>query len=447
MPEEKKKPTVRRPRKKTTKTTSKSTVKVTRSRKVSPVSDKNLLDLSHTFSAPVVEDFVFPEAPHVEPEIIAKPPRLSSRLYRVISLPFVVLSLLFLGLVIYVTVIRLDITIVPKVKTVEATTNFTVYDRPKEYQVPSGSTLGLVRAMDIEYTQVSPASGKKVTGAEVSGTVVLINNYSKDQPLVASTRLLTPDNQLLRLTETVVVPAGGKITASVYAETSDPSFTLTDTRLTIPGLWAGLQNQIYGEAKIGSVTYKEKAEYSITQTDIDQAVINGKTSLLAKAKADIEAAYAAYDQTLYEIDEESLVFTVDGKVGDTKEEVTVKLTAEIIVVAFNKDTVAGVLGTALSAAGSSDDGLSEAAGPNFSIISADVQQNVAEVQVETSGTTIAQSGDEIINTKKIVGLRRNQLEAYLQTQPEVESYELTFYPAFWQWSPYFANKIFVSIKE
>ncbi len=443
MPEEKKKPTVKRPRKKTTKTT----VKVTRSRKVSRAQDNNLLDLSNAFSTPVVEESVFPELLQPEPPIIAQPTRWSSRLYSRISVPFVVLSLLFLGLVLYATFIRLDITIVPRVKTVEAKTNFTVYDRPEDYEVPVGSTLGLVRGMDIEYTQVSPSSGKKVTGAEVSGTVVLINNYTKDQPLVATTRLLTPNNQLLRLTESVVVPAGGSITASVYAETADPSFTLTNTKLTIPGLWAGLQDKIYAEAKIGSVTYREKAEFSITQTDIDQAITTGKTALLEKAKKDIETAYASYDQTLYTLDEESLVIMINGQVGEVKDEVSVKLTGTITVVAFNKATVSGVLGTALTAAGSADDGLSETANPKFTIISADVKQNVAEIQVETSGTSVATSGEGIINPKKIVGLRRNQLEAYIQSQPDIESYELTFYPAFWQWSPYFANKISVSIKK
>jgi len=443
MPEEKKKPTVKRPRKKTTKTT----VKVTRSRKVSRAQDSNLLDLSNAFSTPVVEESVFPELLQPEPPIIAQPTRWSSRLYSRISVPFVVLSLLFLGLVLYATFIRLDITIVPRVKTVEAKTNFTVYDRPEDYEVPVGSTLGLVRGMDIEYTQVSPSSGKKVSGAEVSGTVVLINNYTKDQPLVASTRLLTPNNQLLRLTESVVVPAGGSITASVYAETADPSFTLTNTKLTIPGLWAGLQDKIYAEAKIGSVTYREKAEFSITQTDIDQAISTGKAALLEKAKKDIETAYASYDQALYTLDEESLVITINGQVGEVKDEVSVKLAGIIIVVAFNKATISGVLGTALTAAGSADDGLSETANTKFTIISADVKQNVAEIQVETSGTSVATSGEGIINPKKIVGLRRNQLQAYIQSQPDIESYELTFYPAFWQWSPYFANKISVPIKK
>jgi hypothetical protein len=444
MPEAKKKPTVKRPRKKTTATA----VKVTRSRKVSSLPDKNLLDLTTSLPpmvSEVSEEFIFPEPE--QSNIITKPTRWSSRLYSRISLSFVILSLLCLGVVVYATYMRLEITVVPKVKNVEAKTNFTVFDRPEDYEVPAGTTLGLVRAMDIEYTQAAAASGKKVTGAEVAGTVQLVNNYTKDQPLVATTRLLTPNNQLLRLTESVVVPAGGSISAPVYAETADPSFTLANTRLTIPGLWAGLQDKIYGEAKVGSVTYKEKAEFSITQTDIDQAMTRGKEALIEKAKTDIETAYASYDQKLYQLDEASLVTTVDGEVGELRNDLSVTLSGSITVVAFNKANISGLLGTALTAAGSPDDGLGDSSNPVFSIISADVSQNVADVQVETSGTTIATSGESIINPKKIIGLRRNQLEAYIQSLPEVESYELKFRPAFWQWSPYIANKISISLKK
>lgn len=440
MPEEKKKPTIKRPRKKSVQTT----VKVTRSRKTSPTPEKNFLDLTSAIPFQPAEEPTF--IPENSSKEVVRPPRRSSRIYSRISVSFVILSLLCLCIVIYVTYIRLDITIMPRVKTVEAKTTFSVFDRPENYEVPAGTTLGLVRGMDVEYTQVSPSTGKKVSGAEVSGTVLLINNYTKDQPLVATTRLLTPNNQLLRLTESVVVPAGGNVEASVYAETVDPSFTLANTRLTIPGLWAGLQDKIYGEAKIGSVTYKEKAEFSVTQADIDEAIHRGKDALLEKAKNDIETAYASYDQKLYELDEASLVTTINGDVGEVRNDVSVTLTGTVTVVAFNKANISGILGTALSAAGSPDDGLADSANPAFSIVTADVKQNVAEVQVETSGNSIASSGTEIINPKKIVGLKRNQLEAYINSLPEVESYELKFRPDFWPWAPYISSKISVFLK-
>lgn len=445
MPEEKKKKTTtpkrpRSPRKKTAKTA----VKVTRSKKITPAPAENLLDLSRVITPSVNEEIIFPKIESA-PVIIPERPR-SSRIYSRISLSFVFLSLLCLVIVMYVTYVRLDILITPQVKQVEAKTNFTIYDRPDNYEVPAGSILGMVRGMEVEYTQISPASEKKISGAEVSGSVVIINNYSKDQPLVATTRLLTPDNQLLRLTESVVVPAGGSVEASVYAETADPSFTLTNTRLTIPGLWAGLQDKIYAEAKIGAVTYKEKAEYSITQNDIDQAIARGKAGLIEKARIEIDSVYSSYDQKLYELDESSLKIEIDGKVGEVKNEVEAIISGTVKVIAFNQKEISGTLGTALSAAGSLDNSNDSLAQPRFTVMSADIKNNLAEVEVVTSGSSVVTSGQEIINPKKIVGLKRNQLEAYLQNIPEIKSFELRFRPSFWQWSPYLEDRIFIYIK-
>ncbi len=442
---------VTKPRKKSTP----STVKVTRIRKRVIAKPESIIDLRNNFSEPeyeqpVVED-IFDESifspEEVASEKISEPPkRWSSRLYRNIAVTFVVLSIASLALVAYLTYIRLDIIVEPMVSVVNAKTTFKVYDRPEDYELPAGTTLGLVREMEVESTETVSSTGKKVTGAEVSGTVRIINNYTKNQPLVATTRLLTPNNQLLRLTESVTVPAGGEVQASVYAETADPSFTLADTKLTIPGLWSGLQDKIYAEAKIGSVKYKEKADLFITQADIDQAVQVAKVSILEKAKQDINNVYSAYDQKLFTLKDTLLKTEITGEAGEVKDSVSVTVTGLVTVVAFNSSTVTGIVDTALTAAGSAEAIENQEKKPAFEIVSADPKDNVAEISAITSGLSTPKTVDAIIDLKKIHNLRRNQLEAYLNESPNISSYELKFRPSFWPWSPMLADRIFVSVK-
>lgn len=452
---EKKKPTkvtrVVKPRKKSLP----SAVKVTRSRKISSAVPENVIDLSDTFSENLFDESFFDEVvsekiestpSFIPPKISKSTPRWSSRLYRNIALTFVILSLLSLGLVVYMTFIRLDIIVEPEVQAVDAKATFKVYDRPEDYQLPNGNILGLVREMEVEYSSVVPASGKKVTGAEVSGTVNIINNYTKDQPLVATTRLLTPNNQLLRLTESVVVPAGGEVEASVYAETADPSFTLANTRLTIPGLWAGLQDKIYAEAKVGQVGYKEKGEVFIAQADIDAASAGAKSGLIEKAKSEIDNAYSTYDQKLFIVNESSIKIEIIGEAGEVKDSVTVQMTGSVNVVAFDSGKVSGIIGTSLSAAGSADTIEKSSVQPKFEIVSADSKENIAEISVTSSGLSTPKTSNNIIDRKKIIGLRRKQLEAYLNESPNIKSYELKYRPSFWLWSPHFIDRIFVSIK-
>ena len=58
---------------------------------------------------------------------------------------------------------------------------------------------GSVHELNLEITKTYRTTGEEYIGEEISGKVFLINNYTKDQPLVATTRLLTADNKLYRL--------------------------------------------------------------------------------------------------------------------------------------------------------------------------------------------------------------------------------------------------------
>jgi hypothetical protein len=359
-----------------------------------------------------------------------------------------VLAIIILSVVGYFALVRLDIKVVPKVLPIAAKASFTIYDRPDNYTLPAGSILGLVREMDIEYKGTTPASDEKVIGAEVSGKVTIINKYIKDQPLVATTRLLTSTNQLLRLKDSVVVPAGGSIEANVYGDSTDPSFTLADSKLTIPGLWAGLQDKIYAEAKAGEVSYREKKQATVTQSDLDQAVATAKKALLDKAAADIETTYAAYDEKLYQLDDQSIAFSFDAKPGDQKAEVNITMSAKVIVVAFKKDSLANLNQTTLESAVGQGQSIVEDSSttPSFKIISADTKQNIANVELDVDGSSSALSPEDLVDRQKIVGLNDDQIKNYLNSLPNIESYELHFSPSFIKIAPQLVDRISVTIK-
>ncbi len=369
------------------------------------------------------------------------------RLYRKIAVSFVVLSLVALAAVGYFAVVRLDIAVTPRETAVEGTTSFKVYDRPADYAVPAGSTLGVVRALEAEASVTQAASGKKVSGAELSGTVTLVNGYIKDQPLVATTRLLTPDGQLLRLRNTVTVPAGGQVEAEVYGEASDPSFSLADSRLTIPGLWAGLQDKIYADAKAGSVRYQEKGTSFVTADDIAAATILAKAALLEKAKQDIEETYADYSEKLFSLDEKSLKVVASAKADDEATGFKATASGTITIVAFKRDSVKDFTNTALSAAVPNGVEVDAAAArPAFSILQADTEDNIAEVSMKTAASAAASDPEALIDRTKIISLRRPQLEGYLKSLPMIESYELKFTPSFWPLTPSLADRITVHLK-
>ncbi len=421
-------------------------IKVKRSKKsiVTPV--EHVIDLSPMQPAPIYDE---PLVRQTIEQKINDSVRWPFVLYRRIALTFVILSLIALAAVAYISLVKVDITVSPRATTVEAQTIFKVYDRPESYDVPDDGVLGLVREMTVEYTQTSPATEKTVSGAEVSGKVEIINTYTKDQPLVATTRLQTSDGQILRLRNSVLVPAGGSVSAEVYADgINDPSFTLADSRLTIPGLWAGLQDKIYAQAKANEVSYKEKAELSVTQADIDEAIRRGKAALVEKAQQDIETVYASYNQKLYQLDENSVSYTVDSKAGDVRPEISVSFKANVSVVAFNDDSLKAKAAAALDQA-AADAGVVSSDQPAkalYTLRSVDVSQNIAEISAQAAATASVTNAASLIDTAKITLLSRAQLDSYLQGLKGVEEYKVVFHPSFWPWTPLLSDRINVRIK-
>ncbi len=408
---------------------------------------KEETETSETIPTPSVSLFDDPVVRQTIDDKVGSSGRWPFAVYKRIAVTFVVLSLLSLAAVAYVTFVRLDINVVTKQQNVEASTSFNVYDRPESFELPSGSALGLVRNMEVEVTASAPVSGRKTTGAEVSGTVTIVNNYNKNQPLIATTRLLTPDNQILRLKESVNVPAGGQVLAQVYAAEVDPTFTLADARLTIPGLWAGLQDKIYAEVKRGDVAYKENAQGVIAQADIDEAARLGRDALLEKARADIDTAYATYPQKLFRLDESSVTVTPQNKIGDEASEAFVKVSGAVAVVAFNDEAVKNITNTALVAATPDHNTIANPTPAVYELVNIDTKENIAEVKAASSGMAAPKTDAEILDRSKLILLTRDQLDAYLRARPDIESYSVNFTPSFWPLTPQIEDKINVRISR
>jgi hypothetical protein len=62
----------------------------------------------------------------------------------------------------------------------------------------------------ISQTKTFTVADQTVLSDQASGTVTIINNYTKDQTLIATTRLLSPDD-IISFNRNVTVPAGGQI--------------------------------------------------------------------------------------------------------------------------------------------------------------------------------------------------------------------------------------------
>jgi len=369
-------------------------------------------------------------------------------LYRKIALSFIVLTIMLLAAIAYFSFVKVTIILTPKQEHISSNLIIDVFDQDKRSTVSQGEILGVVKQVEVEQSKTYLATDIEVISEEVIGTVILINNYNKNQPLVATTRLLSPDNKLFRIKNTVNVPAGSQLEVEVYADEPGQDMVIGATHFIIPGLWAGLQDQIYGESE-ESMKYSRRVKKYIQQVDIDQAVKDLKQSLLDKAETEVSESYENYDDVIYDIDNNSISQQVDGKVGDEVEEFSITMKTMVVVVAFMDDEIYNLAQQKLISVLPDDKQLLDFSKDDisYSLNNYNINQGTASLNINFTGKMIIKQGASIVDREKLTGMDQQQLSDYLTGLPEVANYEIKFYPSFIKKAPNLVDRIELRIKK
>jgi hypothetical protein len=367
-------------------------------------------------------------------------------IYRKISLFFIILTLLLLSAMAYFSLVKVDISLVLNKEQVKG--DFVV-GVANDAQTSSSSQViaGAVKEVTVEQTKEFEATGKQILGADVNGTVKIVNNYVRNQPLVANTRLLTSDNQVVHLKTTVNVPAGGSVEVAVFSADATSSINIpVNSRLTIPGLWQGIQDKIYAES-LTPITYQEKFKKIVSADDISGAEIAMKQELENKIKTDIIPTYQGqYSKVLYKIEDETLVSTVDAKQGEVKDYYNARGTVKVLVVAFSDQAVVKLAQDQLIGQLTANKVLItfDQAALTYELGNYDAVAGSASVNVGFAGTVMAKD-QALVDKSRLLGLTASQLENYLKSLPEIGSYQIRFTPGFIGRVPYLINRINVNV--
>ncbi|MCU0679188.1 MAG: hypothetical protein MUC28_01935 [Planctomycetes bacterium] len=374
--------------------------------------------------------------------------RRSIKLYRKIAYVFIALTLGLLGLLFYLSFVKLTIILIPNQERVSNNMIIDIIDSDQERQSATTVLKGVVKLVDIEHQKTYPATGAEVIGEEAVGRATIINNYDKNQPLVATTRLLTPDNKLFRLGETVNVPARGSVEAAIYADKPSADMAIGPVKFSIPGLWAGLQDKIYAESKT-AIVYQQKLRKHITAEDIDNSKRDLKQELLGKAKTEVQETYQDFSQIIYKIDEDTIKSSVEGKVDDKKEEFSAVMQAKVAVVAFNDKEAASLAKQKFLASLADNKELIsfDESAIIYTLNNYDYQSGAAAISATFEGKVSLREDSSVVELDKILGLNSEQLNTYLSSLPEIAGYEVKFFPAFIKRVPKLVDRIEVVIRK
>ena len=148
-----------------------------------------------------------------------KKAKVKAVMYRRIAWAFLIASLLLVLFIIYITFAHAEIRIYPRVKTMQ--TDFAITANENATQ-EDYDAFGVIPWQNVrvqaegEYT--FDVTGEAMGESDIVAIVTLVNTYSKDQPLIKTTRLLTKDKRLFRISENITVPAGGSVDFAIYPD-------------------------------------------------------------------------------------------------------------------------------------------------------------------------------------------------------------------------------------
>jgi len=349
--------------------------------------------------------------------------RLVPSIYKKITLFFIFVSIILIAIIVFFETDKAKIQI--HVASQRRDINFAV---PVSEEPQIDSLTGRILETGISKSRTFQTPKSIVTDSRASGQVTLINNYSADQPLIATTRLLTPNSLLFRLTETVTIPAGGQIQAEVRADEAGDEYLIGPTSFTIPGLWEGLQDKIYAESS-QAMSYQTIETMELT----DEIYQESKAELLSSLTEDV------YNEFLNQLDEgetvklDALAVTIteeksSAKIGSQDTQFSISLTAKVKTLAFNEEELKKfIINQLMATVDEGDKIIYNQPSLTLSIeLYPDDQDNIAVITGQYQVNILNAN----INYSDIYGLNKKEAEAYLKKLPNVENADISFWP-FW----------------
>ena len=368
----------------------------------------------------------------------------SLALYRRIAVTFVVFVALILSLVLYLSLVRATVVVIPVEELV--TTEF-VLDAVEQPSAASQIRGRVVTGPIGKQQTVQVASALETRRpVQARGTVLLKNDSASPQSLVRTTRLMSADGKLMRLDEAVTVPANGTRTVAVYADKAGKEGELPAGRFTIPGLPEKRQTEVYGvleqPLQNGEVVFAV-----LSQDEIDRATEELKRALEEDAKVMLRAQIG--DTFPGEVFASEVVKqTVNAKAGDEVSSFDLSLQLQVTGVYYDATSVARLAEDRLyQALGQGREFLDvNRDGLHVSIEKIDTLGKRANLHVYFDGKAIPSRTSQLLDASQFVGKNESEIRALLLSYPVIKDVRVEVWPSFMKTVPRLSDQIRVVIE-
>lgn len=365
-------------------------------------------------------------------------------LYRRMALLFVVLVAGALIAVLYLATMQAVIRVTAVSKAIPA--DFVV--RTVEVATGEGEVQGEIRSGSLGRAKTFTPSGESAeqVDAEATGQVTITNATTAPQPLVSTTRLITPDGVLFRLKHGVTVPTSGSVEAEVYADQKGASGNIGPSTFTIPGLNPAKQ-QLITAASSAPMTGGVQSRTVLSQQEIDSAVDVFKNELLEDAKAMLrQERKQPYQGEAFFLEVRSQ--KVHAQAGDEVGEFDVDMEVKVTGVFYDEEALNKIARRKLYEAlgqGQEFVNLTEA-DREVTVQQVNASQGVASIHVKQAGRAIPSRTSQALEVGRFIGMDEDQVKQTLLDEGVALDVEVNFFPFWVRTVPRLKDHVYVEIR-
>lgn len=371
--------------------------------------------------------------------------------YRKIGFGFFVIALIALVSTSYLIWANVTVVITPNAESTGQELVFEIKDSSSVIDFADESVVpGKISVVTVEDTKTFDASGSKTLTSNVVGEVTIVNDYSKEQTLVETTRLASPDDPatvLVRLNRTVTVQPGQRVTVQVYPEDADGFKSLKPQRLIIPGLWGPLQEYIYAEnsadLKSGGIEVAV-----VDESDLEVAEEQLRDELYQKALSSVDDQLEPQQELWPKlVTSQAGDAAFDAAAGDEASQFNGSMTLDAVVVAFDESELVAAARKRLSGGEGQPLISLDPTSFKYELQRHDAGAQEATIKASFSASAISDASQELFDKRAILGMTEDEVKEYYSQFPEVKSVEVNFKPAWLKKIPRLSDKVRIEIAE
>lgn len=345
-----------------------------------------------------------------------------------------------LGAIVFMAAKRADITIITRSQSIEAQGSITINSALADATVP-----GFVTSTILTLEKTFSPEGSKTEEGVSEGTVTLINDSGIAQPLIATTRLLTPDGVLFRLKNGVIVPANGTIEAHVYADQKGFASDIGPSRFTIPGLHEAKQQLIYAKSE-AAMTGGVRKIGVLSEADILKAE---KILVEDIKKKGSEILVGLYSDKVALFEVSGAVFAYDAELGVETSSFVLSGTATVAGVFYDHAKLTEYAQEMLQkqVVDKSEVLQSVKDAPTVVLTQFDTAARTADLVVSYSGLVDIDPNTKELQKIMFFGKTEDEVRRYVMSLDHVQGVEMHFRPMWNRSVPHVADHVSITIKQ